>query len=756
MFRRKKGFTHHFELHVERLGGLPQYDHHQLAVEWKRGGKRSGMTQARVCEDGECVFEEIFEFTGTLFRAKKSDGKFDKKILQFKILALAGNKKARQLSSLKIDLSDYVSPTLDNLSDGRGEVVHELEMPFKGGKKAILYVRICPHHDSEAQRATESCLTDPSVFTSTVVDDLSSEEDMALQTDDTEIVNEESDVASGRATSSSSGRPRFGRGTSGSSSERAQTSPRGIGRKSNGGGGGVVTFSASATAPPAPIASGSRRSGGDGPSSSSHTSPSAAPHSTSSTGSEKGTRSTTVGSISSERVRSSSTSSASAPQKATSPPPADPRLQGIRRVAMPGSPGSGRSAEETLEDMEFVEKHVYLHKMQLRDSLPVAYFSFLEEIRGRRVFAGSSKRVLRFMDRLLNSMASFLQVQQDNEFLQFYWLATFGHVLADMKDKFPDVFSVVSSKASGGGQASSSRGRTLIPSPQHGQFAYSILEEAQQQLVLHGAKPGSPQWTATHHFTKLLDTELRSENESTVLEVAFGQALQHHFFWLYASCVLNGYLRVDRLVQAEAFASQEFQSSLRRSNGRDSMDGMVNELDSMCRCMRRAGCSISLQESFFGQLVHFISCRVVNLVLCDERLACTLTAFKLKMSLSKLSEWLSHSQIKLFKNIEPMLRPLESCADILLLAKSSLLDPQTREDVCAGGITDPQLVYLILHFNPDEYEPVKDVREVGRLLLTELPKRGGGEASVWTWVQRPVGDPPKGFLLDASNVHFPG
>ena len=76
------------------------------------------------------------------------------------------------------------------------------------------------------------------------------------------------------------------------------------------------------------------------------------------------------------------------------------------------------------------------------------------------------------------------------------------------------------------------------------QFAYSILEEAQQQLVLHGAKPGSvripalilllamisstflcldvlfvsvllryplprssqPQWTATHHFTKVGDS----------------------------------------------------------------------------------------------------------------------------------------------------------------------------------------------------------------------------------------------------------
>ena len=84
-----------------------------------------------------------------------------------------------------------------------------------------------------------------------------------------------------------------------------------------------------------------------------------------------------------------------------------------------------------------------------------------------------------------------------------------------------------------------------------------------------------------------------------------------------------------------------------RTSGRDCMDGMVLELDGTVSTLRDVSAPAKLVELLVKSTLKFLASRVVNSVLQGQGLVNTQTAFKLKMGLSKLHEWLSLPHVAL-------------------------------------------------------------------------------------------------------------
>ena len=77
------------------------------------------------------------------------------------------------------------------------------------------------------------------------------------------------------------------------------------------------------------------------------------------------------------------------------------------------------------------------------------------------------------------------------------------------------------------------------------------------------------------------------------------------------------------------------------------MEGIVRILEKHHNMLVSAGTSLPMRTAIIGQLLTYIANRAVNAVLQTEDLLQTQTAFKLKMGLSKLYEWLGSGHVGL-------------------------------------------------------------------------------------------------------------
>ena len=189
MFRRKKGFSHEVELQVLSVSSFAAYNDKMVLVEWKRGGKLHGLTREKRVVNGAVTFNEKFTFRCTLFRGKKSTGKFDKKPLKINVLLGGDVRKRTKICAHILNLGDIAPPSLHCGPEG---IQVTVPATFKVGKSthtAHIAVRLTPVYLGEGDGSDAVTATSIADVSSAAVgalggnaDDTDSEEDLEEET----------------------------------------------------------------------------------------------------------------------------------------------------------------------------------------------------------------------------------------------------------------------------------------------------------------------------------------------------------------------------------------------------------------------------------------------------------------------------------------------------------------------------------------------------------------------------------------------
>ncbi len=110
----------------------------------------------------------------------------------------------------------------------------------------------------------------------------------------------------------------------------------------------------------------------------------------------------------------------------------------------------------------------------------------------------------------------------------------------------------------------------------------------------------------------------------------------------------------------------------------------------------------SVGAQLFRQLFHYMNARLLNALL-EKRAYCRCAnGIQIKMAVSQLLEWAARSPLA--EAAREQLEGIRQAADVLVVAKASLLDANVRRELCPA-LNNAQLAQLLAMYNPDEFDP---------------------------------------------------
>jgi len=112
----------------------------------------------------------------------------------------------------------------------------------------------------------------------------------------------------------------------------------------------------------------------------------------------------------------------------------------------------------------------------------------------------------------------------------------------------------------------------------------------------------------------------------------------------------------------------------------------------------------SLINQFFSQLFYYINSLLLNALYNIPDLCSTVNGFQMKIELSKIQDWVSVSHLSITQ-LEPMIE----AANLLVMDKELLSDPDTLNQVCPS-VSMYHIKHFLKHFQPDRInsDPIPD------------------------------------------------
>lgn len=155
------------------------------------------------------------------------------------------------------------------------------------------------------------------------------------------------------------------------------------------------------------------------------------------------------------------------------------------------------------------------------------------------------------------------------------------------------------------------------------------------------------------------------------------------------------------------------------SNGeRFSISSVISVLSKTLSTFKENYIHGAIVQQFMAQTFYFINAYVFNAIVAPNSTLCTMgNAINMKMALTSLELW-ANEKGDMTSSAKNELSHLRQVSNVLIMNKSSMVDFNTRSEVCPD-INLKQIRRLLQMYRPDEYDPDEVPKSVIRALPTE-------------------------------------
>ncbi|KAF2073381.1 hypothetical protein CYY_005294 [Polysphondylium violaceum] len=359
--------------------------------------------------------------------------------------------------------------------------------------------------------------------------------------------------------------------------------------------------------------------------------------------------------------------------------------------------------KQELEEKTLVERTIFLAEPQFKGNLPVSGITLfdglvslgvLKDIKiGTRVFSGLNMAL----------ETTYKKCQNDNSLLA-YWLSTSCLLLAKVKNKI---------EIDGLSNNNNDTSSNLSPITSFEYNMKAIIFKFYSKLVQNAYLKLSPILVSSilKHDILAFNSGKLSKRKSTTdipsyLLASIGSPQQNGS----SSATSPSSSTPLGVGKSAASANSPLNSAHSHHNIHHHINSLVSRnttldiLQEFFEILRQNYVHPSLINQFFSQLFYYINSLLLNSLYNIPDLCSTVNGFQIKIELSKIQDWVSVSHLSITQ-LEPMIE----AANLLVMDKELLSDPDTLNQVCPS-VSMYHIKHFLKHFQPDRInsDPIPD------------------------------------------------